>query len=246
MQKFLNKQRYENIAMKSPDGHLMCYIGSKRANWYVKRNLAVYNSEKEIQLLFNPNGLGHHFDKARNIPVKNICVVCGCDKIEYLSKHHSVPECFRKHFPLKWKSYRSHEILFLCVSCHTSYELEAQKIKHKMIDDYGGEYTFKKDSRIRGHIKTLLKHGHELPENRKLDMQIDIMIHHNLDDLNDDILKKCLEKPGKNPYELYAKNITNHFKFNCFWKQHFIETMKPKFLPSYWTAEYEPLRDNNK
>lgn len=139
MAKFLNKQKYENIAMKSPGGHLMCYIGSKRANWYVTRNLATYNNEKEIQLLFNPGGLGHYFDKARNIPVRNICVVCDHDEIEHLSKHHSVPECFRKHFPEKWKAYRSHEVLFLCVSCHIKYELEAQKLKNEMISRFGGD-----------------------------------------------------------------------------------------------------------
>lgn len=97
----------------SPEGFLMCYIGRKRANWYLDRNLARKNSEKEIQLLFKPNGLGHYYDKERNIPVKNHCVVCGCNDISKLSKHHTIPECFRKHFPLRWKSYRSHEVLFL-------------------------------------------------------------------------------------------------------------------------------------
>jgi hypothetical protein len=232
--------------MKSPEGRLMCYIGSKRANWYVQRNLAVYNNDKEIQLLFHPNGLGHYFDKARNIPVQNICVVCGCSKIEFLSKHHSVPECFRKHFPEKWKSYRSHEILFLCIKCHQTYEVEAQKIKYKMIADYGGEELLKEYTRIRGYIKTLLKYGNELPDDKKLNLQIDIMIYYSLDDINDDILKKCLQEPKNNPYKLCAQNVTNHYEFNRFWKQHFVEMMKPKHLPAYWSAEYEPATDNNK
>jgi len=232
--------------MKSPDGHLMCYIGLKRANWYVNRNLAHYNNEKEIQLHFKPNGLGHYYDKARNVPVENQCVVCGCNDIESLSKHHSVPECFRKHFPNRWKSYRSHEILFVCVDCHTKYELEAQKVKHKMIKEFGGEHLFREESRIRGHIKTLLKHSNELPADKKLDMQIEVMIHHELDDLNDDILRECLKKPSKNPYQMFAQSITNHFEFNKLWKEHFIEVLKPKYLPKYWTAEYEPICDNNK
>jgi len=243
---FTNKQKYENIAMKSPDGHLMCYIGSKRANWYVKKNLAHYNHDKEIQLHFQPNGLGHFFDKARNIPVENRCVVCGCNQIELLSKHHSVPECFRKHFPERWKSYRSHEILFVCVDCHTKYEIEAQKIKARMIQEFGGEFLFKEDSRIRGHISTLLKYEHQLPSDKKIDMQIDVMVYHNLDDLNEEILRECLKKPRQNPYEMYAKKITNYYEFNCFWKRHFLEIMKPKFLPEYWTAEYEPIMDSNR
>lgn len=230
--------------MKSPEGHLMCYIGSKRANWYVQRNLAHYNHEKEIQLSFKPNGLGHYYDKARNVPVENLCVVCGCTQIEFLSKHHTVPECFRKHFPEKWKSYRSHEILFLCLDCHHTYECEAQKIKDKMIAEFGGDKLFKEDARIRRNIKTLLKYGNDLPEDKKLNLQIDVMVYHNLDDINDDILRNCLKTPFVNPYELYAKKITNHFEFNCFWKMHFVETMSPKYLPAYWSAHYEPLQEN--
>jgi hypothetical protein len=243
---FHNKQIYDNIAMLSPEGFLMCYIGRKRANWYLSRNLARENSEKEIQLLFNPNGLGHFFDKERNIPVKNHCVVCGCDDISKLSKHHSIPECFRKHFPLKWKSYRSHEILFVCVSCHSKYELEAQKIKQEMIEKYGGEAFFKQEGMIRGHIKTLLKHAHSLPPDKKLDLQIEIMEYHNVDDVDDNTLKSLIKKKRESPYKIYAKTITDHFEFNRFWKQHFIDTMNPKFLPPYWRPEYEPLTDNRK
>lgn len=242
--RFLNKQQYENIAMKSPDGCLMCYIGLKRADWYLRKNLANKINDKEIQLNFQPNGLGHFYDKARNVPVENKCVVCGCDDIERLSKHHTIPECFRKHFPERWKSYRSHEILFLCIECHCAYEIEAHKVKSKMISETGGELYFREWSRIKGHIKTLLRHSDVLPEDKKLDLQIEVMVFHNLEDLNDDILRECLKKPRLNPYEEVAKKITNHLEFNRFWKQHFLETMKPRFLPNYWTAEYEPICDN--
>ena len=185
---FQNKQIYDNIAMLSSDGFLMCYIGRKRANWYLERNLARQISENKIQLLFTPNGLGHYYDKERNIPVKNHCVVCGCNDISKLSKHHTTPECFRKHFPLKWKSYRSHEVLFVCVSCHSKYELEAQKIKHNMIKKFGGESIFKEEGMIRGYIKTLLKHSDCLPPDKKLNLQIEVMIYHNVDDVDEELL----------------------------------------------------------
>ena len=48
---FQNKQIYDNIAMLSPDGFLMCYIGRKRANWYLERNLARQISENKIQFI---------------------------------------------------------------------------------------------------------------------------------------------------------------------------------------------------
>jgi len=70
---FQNKQIYDNIAMMSPEGFLMCYIGRKRANWYLDRNLARKNSEKEIQLLFKPNGLGHYYDTTKHSGKEPLC-----------------------------------------------------------------------------------------------------------------------------------------------------------------------------
>lgn len=66
------------------------------------------------------------------------------------------------------------------------------------------------------------------------------MVYYNLEDLNDDILKKCLKEPKHNPYKLYADNVTNYFEFNRLWKQHFLDIMNPRYLPDYWSADYEP------
>ena len=231
--------------MLSPDGLLMCYISKKRAKWYMDRNLAKNISDKKIQLLFKPNGLGHNHEPHRNIPVKNCCVVCGFNSdISQLSKHHTTPECFQKYFPLKWKTYRSHNILFLCLDCHNKYEIEAQKLKQKMIEPFGGEEIFKNDVAIRKRIKTLLKDPSYLPPDKKLDLQIEVMIYHDVDDVSEEVLESLLKKKVESPFKSYAENITDFVEFNKLWKQHFISVMNPKFLPPYWGPDYEPLSDN--
>lgn len=239
-----NKQVYDNIAMLSPEGQLMCYIGSKRANWYLQRDLADKLEEKKIQLKFRPNGLGHYYDPERNIPVDNHCVVCGHDEISKLTKHHSVPECFRKYFPDEWKSYRSHEILFICTDCHERYERYASDIKRDLIAALGGEEIMNIDNRMRKYINTLLKHKKLLPEEKRLRLENEIKEHYKISVINDSVLKQLLKKPRINPYRLYAQQVENHFEFARFWKQHFLDIMKPKYLFAYWRPEYEPLKKN--
>lgn len=47
---------------------------------------------------------------------ENKCVVCGAK--EDFVKYHIVPPLYRSHFPNKFKSHRSHDILLLCFKCH--------------------------------------------------------------------------------------------------------------------------------
>jgi hypothetical protein len=55
----MKKPLYENIEMYGPDGKTMlCTIGTKKANWYVRKELAVWRDipdcHKSIRLLFEP------------------------------------------------------------------------------------------------------------------------------------------------------------------------------------------------
>lgn len=236
-----NKKIYDNISMVSPEGLHMCFIGKKRANWYLKRGLAIPTGDKAIQLTFQPNGLGHYYDIHRNVPMKNQCVVCGNTKISELSRHHCVPECFRKHFPDRWKSYRSHEILFLCIKCHNRYEIEATKVKKVLVAPYGGDEIVSSFREIINNILTLLRYGDIMPPERSSRLIKKIKEYFSLNEINSAILRDLLELQPPNPYKSVAQNVTNHYEFSKFWKQHFVDIMKPKYLPSYWKPEYEPV-----
>lgn len=47
---------------------------------------------------------------------ENKCVACG-EEGHYL-RYRVVPACYRRNFPVQWKSHRSHDIVLLCVDCH--------------------------------------------------------------------------------------------------------------------------------
>jgi len=55
----MNKVMYDNIAMHASSGRFVCTISLKKANWYLKKNIAtshsLENPLKKITLLFEPD-----------------------------------------------------------------------------------------------------------------------------------------------------------------------------------------------
>lgn len=92
MYETLNKNKhYGNIMVLSPEGIPMYRCDAKKANWHLKRNLAVWdNSEQnKLRLTFKPNGLGHSDNPELLEEQQNICCVCGSEN--ELVKSHLVP-----------------------------------------------------------------------------------------------------------------------------------------------------------
>lgn len=239
--KFENKHVYDNIRVLSPGGQLMCYVGKKKAQWYIKRRLASWcDNNSGIKLKFEPRGLGHYHDPERNVPVENKCVVCGNNTIAELSRHHTIPECFRKYFPHRWKSYRSHDIVVMCIDCHQEYEIDATNLKQQLINNMVDPEELRKERYMVRCANTLLKHSKKLPVKERDEITLYLMLELNLDDITDEVLHEIIKKPKINIYQRYSETIKDYKEFSRFWKQHFIDVMKPKYLPPYWTPDYEP------
>ncbi len=170
----MKKPLYENIEMYAPDGKTMlCTIGTKKANWYVRKELAVWrdipDSHKSIRLLFEPknskkrrNGADGGGNEAKGSDEKlreyncthklNICVSCGAkDASESdghgsagLMRHYVVPYAYRKLFPTKFKTHLPHDVVLLCLDCHVEAE---QAAKIQRTDVY--EKLYRKDPSTR-------------------------------------------------------------------------------------------------
>src|SRR5271166_1799420 len=99
----LKRPLYDNCCVYSIDGALLFKSNKKRALWYVERNLATVLKEDpfEIKLNFITKGLGHKDDPFYLQSRDNICIVCGSEA--ELTRHHIVPFCFRRFFPLEKK-----------------------------------------------------------------------------------------------------------------------------------------------
>lgn len=47
-----------------------------------------------------------------------------------------IPDCYRKNFPVRLKSHRSHDIVLLCIDCHDRAHTAAERLKRRIADTY--------------------------------------------------------------------------------------------------------------
>lgn len=242
----LKSPQYGNCEVLSPDGQLMFRCCKKKAFWYLDRNLGKKLSDDPltVQLTFIPKGVGHVDDPYFLQKMVNRCVVCGNE--ESLTRHHIVPYCYRKFFPLDLKNHRSYDVIALCVPCHHSYEEYAMNLKKTLAAQYsapisgtGVKYD-KELARARGAAYAFL--NHDIPPERQTEL-LGRVKNYLQKEVTDADLHELVDK---DPYDF--GNYTHHGKivmeqikdienFVRSWRQHFLNTMFPKFLPSFWTVE---------
>lgn len=243
---------YNNISMYSPCGKKMCHIGKRKASWYIKRGLAKRLSANNIQLLFEPKALGHHEDASYYLqPMPNNCVVCGTHK--NLSRHHIVPHCYRMFFPEELKCHSWYDILPLCRPCHDEYELIALGKKKELADKYNAPldlYSCDDLYELVSVIKkahTMVNHWDHLPPDKFVEMFSYIEDFLGREPTDDDL--RSYAKLAKNiKFEnlgipKHGEAVVSKFAASDFepfirdWRSHFLEVMKPRFLPNGWNVD---------
>jgi hypothetical protein len=238
--------------MISPEGEEMCRCALKRAKWYIDRGLADVISEDPptIKLKFKPHGNGNKGDAFSLAPKHNRCVKCGTEA--NLTKHHIVPYMYRKFFPLKLKARSAHDVVVICVPCHEEYETEAMHLKKQISIEFTGEdlpvIKMSVDNKILDKVcrlaKSLLRKN-TIPASRQADMMAEIVEYlgktptlEELEELSDSVLIACRIDPGKAIVEdLHASGDFEPFIKR--WRQHFIDTAKPAFMPEHWSVDRE-------
>jgi len=238
----LKRNLYENCRVRAITGEVIFYCSSRRAQWYLNRNLATVITQDplEIQLTFETKGMGNAGDKFYLQHRKNLCVVCGTG--EGLTRHHVVPFCYRKHLPDDIKDHSFHDILLLCITCHDNYERHAHQLKIKLGQEYGVPIDGVSDKeghdkyKARGYAYALIRHSEEIPVERQVAMLQYIVDVMGSDDI-ESISKTYPELNGKTQGELIVARLTDLNAFLRLWRKHFVETMNPKFLPEHWSVE---------
>ena len=121
---------YSNVIIISNGGNLLATISDRKANWYLKKGLAIetlppIGYPRAIKLKFEADV--NRTPKPFEINVnENKCVICG--KENKLTRHHVIPWVIRKHFPLQHKQYARQWCVLLCVECHENVELFTQPL----------------------------------------------------------------------------------------------------------------------
>ena len=240
----LTKKPYDNCTMYDPNGLFLCRCNENKAKWYLSRNLAkkIKEDPLEIMLTFVPKGVGNRGDEFYLEKRENKCVVCGTE--ENLSKHHIVPQCYRRHFPSDNKDHSSHDVVLLCPKCHHSYERFADKLKNEFAENFKAPLHNKINKRIRrrrqvtGFAYNILRHN-TIPLDKKEIMMQEIRGYLKKELVTQEDLIR-LANLGKEPFFDYnhgrtvVKKLKDLENFVITWRQHFYDIMKPKFMPKNW------------
>lgn len=248
----LKNPQYENCEVLNPGGQLMFRCCRKKAAWYLDRNLGkkVTDEPLTVQLTFIPKGNGHVNDPYYLQKMENRCVVCGSE--ESLTRHHIVPYCYRKFFPMNLKNHSSYDVIALCIPCHRSYEECATEFKKTLATQYsapinGTGIKYDKElARARGAASAILLNRDKMPLKRQEELLDRVKVY-----LQKEISEFDLhELVDKNPYDFgnfayHGKIVMEQVKdieyFIRDWRQHFICKMNPQFMPSNWTV-YRPVK----
>lgn len=227
---------YGNYSVYSPDNILMFNCSEKKANWYLDRSLATIEG-KNIKLNFSPNGLGHHNSDYGLNQMENKCVNCGGK--ENLNKHHVVPICYRKHFPLELKSHKFHDVLPLCINCHNKYERKADILKTELSIKYNAPINgiVKKGDNRHSRLSFVLLNK-DLPTKRHLEIKSILKSELGIKRLTKSrLIKISINKEStttKTHGEIVMSQINDYESFIIMWRKHFIDNNICKYLPKDW------------
>jgi protein-arginine kinase activator protein McsA len=175
----------------------------------------------------------------------NHCVVCGSTK--KLNRHHVVPWSFLRHLPEWAKKHNSHDVLPTCTKCHMRYENFSNEKRKYFAELYGiplsgANDQFRDDMYVRGLSRSLIEHGDKIPEGRKQVMMLllesELGHRPTLEEIKEYAKKK--PKPSNSGHSFGAQvvaRISDFDEFARFWRQHFLDTMKPQHMPDYWRVD---------
>jgi hypothetical protein len=242
-----DRKIYGNCQVLSPEGILMFRCDKKKANWYVNRSLGEIITEEPltIKLNFQPKGLGNHNKDFGLSEMGNICVTCGTK--EYLTRHHVVPYCYRRYFPLEIKSHNFHDVLSLCVDCHENYERKADGLKKNLSETYnapinGEVETIKKDMvKFIKIASTILSPNKNIPIERLNILKNEFKSYFGIKRLTKKKLESIVKIKSnfikKTHGEIVIENIDDIQSFIQMWRSHFLEHNKCEHLPKNWSIK---------
>jgi len=243
------KNLYGNWVVLAPDGKLLSYGSEKRAMWYIDKDLATIVNKRTIKLNFEPKG--RNLDDYSLQRKANRCVVCGSTHIKTLTKHHVIPSMYKKLFPLEFKARSSHDIVVICRECHDRYEHDfADRLKEELAEKFNAPLQI--STQVNDIVKsilicrTIIKYWNELPGDRVETLLNDFTdINGYEPDTFDEMYKFIDENEDKLPSiennhsKVVVENYEdNYMEFITMWRQHFLDSMEPAYMPDGWDVNY--------
>lgn len=219
----------------------------KKVNWYLNRGLAVQVQADPltVRLTFEPNGPGHAGDPLYLQEWQNRCVRCGSD--QELMRHHVVPICYRRYFPVKQKSHSAMDVVLLCRDCHEEYEVQADLLKKEVAAEFGlpahpnapsGDVQL---CRVIKFARTLTgRHRENIPSTRREEM-LNVIRDYYGTGSEEELLARALKERVSELFDgtdsvgkIVVERTADLCAFAIRWRRHFLATLQPRHMPLYW------------
>lgn len=253
---------YYNCFLLAPDGQELCTCDVRKVEWYLEKGLAVKVKDDPltVKLNFEPGGRPEGEDDYYLQQKDNICVACGSE--EMLIKKQVVPKEYRRFFPTSLKDHSSHDVLLLCVPCHRKSTQYDNVLRYQLAKESG--YPIDMGSSVKVHadrdlqkVKSaaralLSPKSDQIPVERRKDLQQVVLDFYGTEELSTEILQDAAEMDFRtinDEFFPHGKGVIRHvrknegiYNFERRWRQHFLDTMKPKYLPSKWSVDHKHAR----
>lgn len=194
----------------------------------------------------------------------DVCVVCGTD--ENLGIHHVFPNCYFKYMP-KYKKERGeeHDLLPLCKTHHDYYEDYAWKLKKKLMKEFDAPFTDPKTKEQNETLDKLYSPANALknlkdriPPKRQEYLRAKLRSLLGKDPTKEDIdtileqraERARLNKKKKSSY--HGQTVMHKLDWEGIddlairWRTHFLQIMKPNFMPEGWDKNIRIYAPRNK
>ncbi|KAL7873214.1 hypothetical protein AOLI_G00122850 [Acnodon oligacanthus] len=255
---------YDNCFLHAPDGQPLCTCDKKKAKWYLDKGIGELMSEEPfiVRLLFEPSGRPDSQKDYYLTAKENLCVVCG--KVESYIRKNIVPHEYRRHFPAEMKDHNSHDILLLCTSCHAASNVYDGFLKQQLADEFSAPQGCEEgvrmleDSdrrRVRSAARALLSAGESMPDSRRDELQTIVHSFFFREEEGDsEVTDEMLQTAANLETRIFNENYVPHglkvvrvyaehglqglIDLERRWRQHFLSSMQPSFLPPLWSVDH--------
>ncbi|XP_069494690.1 exonuclease 3'-5' domain-containing protein 2 isoform X2 [Ambystoma mexicanum] len=249
---------YDNCFLHAPDGQPLCTCDRKKAQWYVDKGIGELMSSEPfiVKLAFEPSGRPESQVDYYLTVKENLCVVCG--KRESYIRKNIVPHEYRRHFPIQMKDHNSHDVLLLCTACHAVSNYYDNILKQRLAEEFSAPIGCEEGVRlledtarrqVRSGARALL-HAESLPEERKEELLAGIKAFYKTDEVTKEMLNEAAALETRICNESYVPHglkvvqacakgaLPALMELEKRWRQHFLDSMQPKYLPTRWSVDH--------
>lgn len=155
------------------------------------------------------------------------------------------------------KNHISHDILLLCIRCHQLSNLKDTVLRKVLARECNapiesGDVGKSKEDpvlrKVRSAGRALAQARNLLPQDRAALLEDVLKEHYKVDEVTDAIVQAAADVDTRIVNEEFVPHglkVVGHFKengglvsFELRWRQHFLDTMKPKHMPPLWSVDH--------